>query len=200
MSYSSNRNLVVEAASWTVAAGIFAAALLNFDQLRLFTASVAGIDLKAAQAAQPPKSAGAQDSRSGSVVELRAGHNGHFETEAEVNGRAVQVMVDTGATGVALSYEDAETAGIYVKDSDFTHQSSTANGIARICARQHRPYQHRRHHRPQRSRHGIGSRQAQGHIARHVVPIAAFPRGHAPRHAGATRLKHTDLTRPAAIC
>lgn len=133
MSYSSNRNLVVEAASWTVAAGIFAAALLNFDQLRLFTASVAGIDLKAAQAAQPPKSAGAQDSRSGSVVELRAGHNGHFETEAEINGRAVQVMVDTGATGVALSYEDAETAGIYVKDSDFTHQSSTANGIAQIA-------------------------------------------------------------------
>ena len=42
-------------------------------------------------------------------------------------------MVDTGATGVALSYEDAETAGIYVKDSDFTHQSSTANGIARIA-------------------------------------------------------------------
>ena len=42
-------------------------------------------------------------------------------------------MVDTGATGVALSYEDAETAGIYVKDSDFTHQSSTANGIAQIA-------------------------------------------------------------------
>ena len=34
---------------------------------------------------------------------------------------------------VALSYEDAERAGIYVRDSDFTQRVSTANGIARVA-------------------------------------------------------------------
>ena len=66
-------------------------------------------------------------------VTLRATDNGHFETTAEVNGRDVEVMVDTGATMVALTYEDAERAGIYLSPSDFTHSVSTANGIAKVA-------------------------------------------------------------------
>jgi aspartyl protease family protein len=66
-------------------------------------------------------------------VELRAGSHGHFETRAEINGRPVEVLVDTGASLVAMSYEDAERAGIYVKESDFTQRSQTANGIARFA-------------------------------------------------------------------
>jgi aspartyl protease family protein len=52
---------------------------------------------------------------------------------AEINGRSIDVMVDTGATLVALTYEDAERAGIYTKSSDFTHRVSTANGSARVA-------------------------------------------------------------------
>jgi aspartyl protease family protein len=66
-------------------------------------------------------------------VTLRANDNGHFETTAEVNGRDVEVMVDTGATMVALTYEDAERAGIYLSPSDFTHSVSTANGTAKVA-------------------------------------------------------------------
>lgn len=66
-------------------------------------------------------------------VTLRATDYGHFETTAEINGRDVDVMVDTGATMVALTYEDAERAGIYLKPSDFTHSVSTANGIAKVA-------------------------------------------------------------------
>jgi aspartyl protease family protein len=66
-------------------------------------------------------------------VELRAGRHGHFETRAEINGRSVEVMVDTGASLIALTFEDAERAGIYVKDSDFTQRSQTANGVARAA-------------------------------------------------------------------
>ena len=69
----------------------------------------------------------------GSVVEIEAGGNGHFNTEADVNGRAIDVMIDTGATMVALSYEDAEHAGILLNDNDFTQSVSTANGIARVA-------------------------------------------------------------------
>lgn len=69
----------------------------------------------------------------GDGEKLRAGATGHFEAEAEINGRSVPVMVDTGATLVALTYEDAERAGIFLRPSDFTHTASTANGIARIA-------------------------------------------------------------------
>lgn len=66
-------------------------------------------------------------------VTLRATDGGHFETIAEVNGRDVDVMVDTGATMVALTYEDAERAGIFLTPADFTQRVSTANGVAKIA-------------------------------------------------------------------
>lgn len=67
------------------------------------------------------------------VVNLPVGRYGHFEAQAEINGRDIDVMVDTGATLVALTYDDAERAGIYVRASDFTHRAQTANGIARVA-------------------------------------------------------------------
>ncbi len=66
-------------------------------------------------------------------VSLRATSNGHFQSDAEVNGRSIDVLVDTGATLVALTYEDAERAGIYLRPSDFTQSVSTANGIAKVA-------------------------------------------------------------------
>jgi aspartyl protease family protein len=66
-------------------------------------------------------------------VTLTANDQGHFETEAEMNGRSVDVMVDTGATIVAMTYEDAERAGIFLKPSDFTHTVATANGQAKVA-------------------------------------------------------------------
>lgn len=66
-------------------------------------------------------------------VELAAGGNNHFFAEADLNGRTITVMVDTGASMVALTYDDARRAGIYPRDSDFTGRSSTANGIARFA-------------------------------------------------------------------
>jgi aspartyl protease family protein len=71
-------------------------------------------------------------SRPGTVT-LPAGRYGHFLTEAEINGRSIDVMVDTGASLVALSYDDAERAGIFVRPSDFTHVVQTANGRARVA-------------------------------------------------------------------
>lgn len=64
---------------------------------------------------------------------MPAGKYGHFEADAEINGRDIGVMVDTGASLVALTYDDAERAGIYVHPSDFTHRAQTANGIARVA-------------------------------------------------------------------
>ena len=42
-------------------------------------------------------------------------------------------MVDTGASQVALTFDDASRAGIHVRDRDFTQAVRTANGIARVA-------------------------------------------------------------------
>ncbi|MEO1204795.1 MAG: TIGR02281 family clan AA aspartic protease [Pseudomonadota bacterium] len=67
----------------------------------------------------------------GPTVALSADRRGHFNTPVRINGRPVEVVVDTGATLVAMSYDDARTAGIFVRPSDFKWRSQTANGIAK---------------------------------------------------------------------
>ncbi|MBA2124881.1 TIGR02281 family clan AA aspartic protease [Hyphomicrobium methylovorum] len=69
----------------------------------------------------------------GSAV-IQAGAYGHFDTDAEINGRSVPVMVDTGASLVALTYEDAARLGIFLKPRDFSHTAKTANGLARVAS------------------------------------------------------------------
>lgn len=67
------------------------------------------------------------------TVELRADRSGHFLATATVNGRPIEMLVDTGASFVALSFEDAERIGVYVRPADFTAQVQTANGIAKVA-------------------------------------------------------------------
>ena len=53
----------------------------------------------------------AQASESGSVT-LRRSPDGHFYADATVNGSPVRFLVDTGASGIALSRADAVKAAI----------------------------------------------------------------------------------------
>lgn len=62
------------------------------------------------------------------MTELDAVSGGHFVTMADINGREIKVLVDTGATAVALSYEDAEAAGLKPHSLDYDVRVSTANG------------------------------------------------------------------------
>lgn len=66
-------------------------------------------------------------------VQLPRGRDGHFHANASINGRTIPVLVDTGATLVALSYEDAQAAGVSVNAGDFRYVSNTANGQARFA-------------------------------------------------------------------
>ncbi|MBP1857117.1 TIGR02281 family clan AA aspartic protease [Rhizobium herbae] len=59
--------------------------------------------------------------------------NGHFETPVTVNGGTVQMLVDTGASRVALSYEDALTLGLNPAGLAYTQTVLTANGQARAA-------------------------------------------------------------------
>jgi aspartyl protease family protein len=64
----------------------------------------------------------------GSRIVLTAGSGGHFYTTGQINGRTSQMMIDTGATGVAISSADADRMGIDYK-SGRPMQASTANGV-----------------------------------------------------------------------
>ncbi|MBK9083595.1 MAG: TIGR02281 family clan AA aspartic protease [Rhizobiales bacterium] len=71
--------------------------------------------------------------RNGGAVVLKAIRNGHYVGQFEVNGRRIPMMIDTGASMVALSYEDAQKAGIATFPSDFIYTTSTANGEAKYA-------------------------------------------------------------------
>jgi aspartyl protease family protein len=133
------------AASWIFASLCVVASIVYFDEVRAVTRWAFGIELpdQSAAAARAPAgnargpaapARGSDDSSSsGSAVRLRADRLGHFVASADVNGSTIDVLVDTGASIVALTYEDAERAGIYVRPQDFTHRVNTANGQARIA-------------------------------------------------------------------
>ena len=72
--------------------------------------------------------AGASAGR-GTRIMLTESSGGHFMTAGQINGRAVQFMVDTGATSVAMGVQDAERAGIPYKTGQRVRMS-TANGAA----------------------------------------------------------------------
>jgi aspartyl protease family protein len=56
--------------------------------------------------------------------------DGHFHATATVNGATVQFLVDTGASVVTLSRDDAARAGLDPDSLSFSQRFNTANGTA----------------------------------------------------------------------
>ena len=73
---------------------------------------------------------GAGPARGGKIV-LTAGSGGHFITSGAINGRAVQFMVDTGATSVSMGATEAERLGIDYRKGQVT-RTQTANGTVAV--------------------------------------------------------------------
>lgn len=66
-------------------------------------------------------------------VRLKGDQRGHFVFEGAVNDRPLTFMADTGASIVALTYEDAKRVGLSPHSLDFAARVSTANGVARVA-------------------------------------------------------------------
>ena len=75
----------------------------------------------------PGGAAGARAGQGNKIV-LLAGSGGHFMTQGQINGKAVQFLVDTGATSVSMTVADAERIGVDYKSGQRV-QLSTANGV-----------------------------------------------------------------------
>lgn len=64
----------------------------------------------------------------GGTMTFRAGADGHFSVEAEVDGTRIDFLVDTGASTVVLSPRDARRIGFDPDKLSFTQTYRTANG------------------------------------------------------------------------
>ena len=61
---------------------------------------------------------------------LKRRRDGHYYVTAEVEGVPVDFLVDTGASMIALTYEDAERIGLRPAQLDYSMRAQTANGVA----------------------------------------------------------------------
>lgn len=69
-----------------------------------------------------------------STIEVPRGGDGHFHLTLQINGQPVEFLVDTGATSIVLTLEDAERIGLDPANLAFLGSAQTANGIVRTAA------------------------------------------------------------------
>lgn len=63
-------------------------------------------------------------------ITLQRRNDGHYYLDAWAGQTRVEFLVDTGATGVAISFEDARRMGVRLGELQFDVPMSTADGIA----------------------------------------------------------------------
>lgn len=95
------------------------------------TSSKRDIRLIEASRGDPVSASLAASVVSGQGTTLARGPDGHFYADAQVNGVTVHFLVDTGATGVALSAADARRVGLPFFSSEFTAVGRGASGEVR---------------------------------------------------------------------
>lgn len=67
------------------------------------------------------------------VVQLRPDASGHYSGSFRFNGRAVEGMIDTGATTIAINQSTARRLGFGANSLDFAYAVNTANGRTRAA-------------------------------------------------------------------
>ncbi len=106
------------AAIWLVLGAVLFVGYSFRDEVRYVVDRVQG-DLS------PERGYGATDRQ----ISFRAGPGGHYSVEAMVDGVPVAFMVDTGASEVVLTLEDARRLGFDPDRMTFSRTYQTANGI-----------------------------------------------------------------------
>ena len=67
-------------------------------------------------------------STGGKVILTKDPRSGQFWTEARINNRKIELLVDTGASSVALTLADAKTAGVRLNSLEYNIPVNTAGG------------------------------------------------------------------------
>ena len=69
----------------------------------------------------------------GTSITVPRSQDGHYYLTVDVNNVPVEFLVDTGASDLVLTKEDAERVGIDVDNLAFLGRAQTANGPVSIC-------------------------------------------------------------------
>lgn len=69
----------------------------------------------------------------GTVIEIPRRFDGHYYMTLRVNGELVDFVVDTGASDIVLSADDARTVGLDLRNLAYMGRAQTANGIIRTA-------------------------------------------------------------------
>jgi aspartyl protease family protein len=119
-----------------VAAGLFGAVCAAGAAQAVISYSRAhdGAELRAAQAAPVQTTDVAQAGPAdGAPAQVLKAADGHYWAEASVNGHEVRFLVDTGASAVSLTTDDARRLGIDTASLNYDAKVITAAGPARAA-------------------------------------------------------------------
>ena len=76
--------------------------------------------------------AGAKIGDDGTIT-IPRGAEGHFRITLEVNDKPVEFLIDTGASEIVLTQQDAIEIGFKPKELDYWGTANTANGVVGIA-------------------------------------------------------------------
>jgi len=107
--------------------------ILALATVYLYRQDMLGVGNRLLAGLVPGRAVVVTTSEGGSEIILHKLLNGHFEADVSVNGQTIQMLVDTGASMVALSHADAERIGIIPENLDYSMTVMTANGRTRAA-------------------------------------------------------------------
>lgn len=141
---SATRHIISEAVLWLA---IFVIALVAFfyldDRISAYLAEKPSNQSEASEQSSGTAAENASNSQQNTTgnqqedagygrVVLHAGRSGHFEVKAYINNNSINLMADTGATYVVLTYEDADTLGL-ADNLNYSASARTANGVSKVA-------------------------------------------------------------------
>ena len=91
-------------------------------------------ELRAATAQTTAGSPEAEAATAAGQTSIRKSSDGHYWADGQVNGAAVRFLVDTGATAVALTPDDAQRLGFTPANLTYGYRVVTAAGPARAAS------------------------------------------------------------------
>lgn len=127
------RHLIRQAALWLTGALLIVGIVYFYEDYAELIRSGREAAVEIASNTVTSKPEAPRPNLSGGMVRIPAGPGGHYAVEARINGQPLDMMVDTGASLVVLTYEDARRAGLHPSEADFTGRAQTANGVARVA-------------------------------------------------------------------
>lgn len=111
-------------------AAIWLMALLLLSTVYLYRFELRDVGMRLVGGLMPGTAISRLDDDGTREAVLTKGLGGHFQARVDVDGQTLNMMIDTGASTVALSYRDAERVGIDVNGLQFVQPVRTANGVA----------------------------------------------------------------------